>query len=129
MCRQAVGSDADAGQMKDVNAEESNRNLKRHQYLPAQVVCRAPTLRAVALSDAGVRMLMECRREQVEKEVLAASQLRTKTCWTVAPFLRHTQPFGLRHGPTRVSSTEDGQAVPASPGKSEVPASAPTVGP
>ncbi|RSM09504.1 hypothetical protein CEP52_004117 [Fusarium oligoseptatum] len=49
--------------MEDVNAEESNRNLKRHQYLPAQFVCRAPTLRAVAMSDAGVRMLMECRRE------------------------------------------------------------------
>ncbi|RSL55887.1 hypothetical protein CEP54_009110 [Fusarium duplospermum] len=69
--------------MEDVNAEESNRNLKRHQYLPAQFVCRAPTLRAVAMSDAGVRMLMECRRE---------------------------------HGPTRVSSTENGQAAPASPG-------------
>ncbi|RSL86137.1 hypothetical protein BHE90_016632 [Fusarium euwallaceae] len=86
--------------MEDVNAEESNRNLKRHQYLPAQFVCRAPTLRAVAMSDAGVRMLMECRRE---------------------------------HGPTRVSSTENGQAAPASPGtwKSEVPAfaCAPTVGP
>jgi hypothetical protein len=49
--------------MEDVNAEESNRNLKRHQYLPAQFVCRAPTLRAVAMSDAGVRLLMECRRE------------------------------------------------------------------
>lgn len=54
---------ADAGQMEDVNAEESNRNLKRHKYLPAQFVCRAPTLRAVAMSDAGVRLLMECRRE------------------------------------------------------------------